>query len=42
MGKSDLTADFQAVLLGETTPQEFLDKLAQLVDDAQAAYLSAQ
>lgn len=34
----DLTPDFQAVMMGDMSSQEFLDNLAELVETAQASY----
>ncbi len=39
---NDMTADFQAVLLGEMTSEECLIKWADQVDEYQAEYLAAQ
>ncbi|MCI8661891.1 MAG: extracellular solute-binding protein [Hungatella sp.] len=38
----DMTTDFQAVLLGEMTSQECLDKWAEFLTQEQAAYLAQQ
>ncbi len=35
-----MTTDFQAVLLGEMTSQECLDKWAEFLTQEQAAYLA--
>lgn len=39
---NDMTTDFQALLLGEKTSQEVLDKWAEFLTEEQAAYLAEQ
>ena len=39
---NDMTADFQAVLLGDMTSQEALDKWAAFLTEEQAAYKQNQ
>ena len=39
---TDMTADFQALLLGELTAEERMTKWAETIDEYQAEYLAEQ